>query len=170
MKSGSPAPTVRRALRPPTPATELAPSAASAAAEPAPAPGRIPAPFFETCAEAFVAGTRRGLFEKEAACLADPRRARLLDELESVTPADRREAVDWLLGLSFCGRTAGDFLRVERETLGLAVAWLDRVLASRPLPREDLRLLACACLQLASKVGGAAAVGRVRVGCARPHL
>jgi hypothetical protein len=173
MKVGSPAPTAAPgAPRPPTPATELAPSAAAAAAKSPPPPGRIPAPFYETCSEALYEGTRRGLFDKEAACLGDPRRLRLEATQDGISEADRRETVDWLLGLSFCGRKAGDFLRVERETLGLAVAWLDRVLAARPLPADELRLLACACLQLASKVRGARAQPRASVGhtCAAPLL
>ena len=155
MKATSPAPIATRgALTLPTPATELVPSATAAGVKSPVRPGRIPAPFYETCAEALEAGTRRGLFQKEAACLADPH-LRWEDTQTVISAEDRREMVDWLLGLSFCGRKSGDFLRVERETLGLAVAWMDGVLAARPVARADLRLLACACLQLASKVRAA---------------
>ena len=65
-----------------------------------------------------------------------------------VDASHRRVLVDWLLGLS----CSDEMLSVERVTLALAVAWIDRMLRIKVIPLEKLQLLGAACYFISAKL------------------
>lgn len=68
-------------------------------------------------------------------------------QLGGVSEQDRATVVEWLLQLSFdCNE-----LRCSRATLGVAVLWLDTMLAIKPWPRPHLQLLSGGLYWVATK-------------------